>query len=72
MAEFKCANGKVYIVPDRCCLTCGHCTDVLYDSHGPYLTFCELNLGKGKACMQSGYKKWVWPEWRKSNETGND
>lgn len=42
--EFKCANGKVYMVPENHCLFCEHCTDILYDyTHGPYACFCELN-----------------------------
>lgn len=44
MKEFKCANGKVYKVPDNHCLFCEHCTDILYDyTNGPYMCFCELN-----------------------------
>lgn len=42
MREFKCENGKTYEVPDKCCLTCKHCTDIWYDyTNGPYATFCS-------------------------------
>ena len=28
--------------PDRACLFCDHCRDILWDySHGPYLIFCD-------------------------------
>lgn len=43
MKKFKCANGYTYVVKDRTCLVCKHCTDILYDyTNGPYMAFCEL------------------------------
>ena len=42
MSEFKCANGAVYIIPDKSCVTCKHCTDVLWDfTNGPYCFICN-------------------------------
>lgn len=43
MQEYKCENGHSYAIPDQCCLTCAHCTDVFYDWQGPYLAFCDNN-----------------------------
>ena len=43
MRKFVCDNGKTYGVPDRCCLTCAHAPDILYDSEGPYSVECEFN-----------------------------
>lgn len=44
MNEFKCDNGHTYIVKDKSCLVCGHCTDVFWDyTNGPYLVICELH-----------------------------
>lgn len=32
-----------YHCPDKCCLTCAHCTDVFWDyTNGPYMVICEL------------------------------
>ena len=43
--EFKCENGKVYLLPEKHCAFCEHCTDLLFDyTNGPYLFIC--NLGK--------------------------
>lgn len=34
---------KKYHCPDKCCLTCGHCTDVFWDyTNGPYMVTCEV------------------------------
>lgn len=41
MTTYKCDNGRTYMIPSKCCLTCDHCTDVYYDSKGPYLAFCD-------------------------------
>ena len=70
MAEFICENGRVYEVPERCCLTCGYCTDVFYDSEGPYMTICALNESKRNACLKSGFKKWVCIEYVKEKQRG--
>ena len=44
MKEYKCSNGHTYIVKDKSCLVCGHCTDVFWDyTNGPYLAICELH-----------------------------
>lgn len=40
MREFKCEYYSC-VVPDRCCLFCDNCTDVYFDSGGPYLFHCE-------------------------------
>ena len=26
---------------DKCCVFCDHCTNIFYDSHGPYMIDCE-------------------------------
>ena len=39
---FYCANRKVYVCDEKCCLFCDHCTDVFYDSDGPYLLICDI------------------------------
>ena len=38
--EFRC--GPIVVeAPERCCLFCGLCTDVLWDcTHGPYMVMC--------------------------------
>lgn len=41
MTTYKCDNGRTYAIPEQCCLTCTHCTDVFYDYHGPYIAFCD-------------------------------
>lgn len=28
---------------DKCCIFCDHCSDIWYDSNGPYMLSCELN-----------------------------
>lgn len=39
---FKCDNGKTYVAPLDCCLFCKHCSDILYDSDGPYHCICKV------------------------------
>lgn len=40
---FRCANGMEYVVNEKSCLFCAHCTDLFYDySNGPYLMFCDM------------------------------
>ena len=39
---FKCDNGKLYAAPLNSCLFCKHCTDILYDSNGPYHCTCDV------------------------------
>ena len=31
-------------LPPKSCAFCDHCTDVFWDSHGPYMFGCELGL----------------------------
>ena len=39
---YKCDNGRLYKLPEKCCIYCKHCSDILYDySHGPYMMFCD-------------------------------
>ena len=44
MREYKCSDGRTYIVSDRHCLFCDHCTDIFWDyTHGIYLMLCNIN-----------------------------
>lgn len=38
-----CENGYAYRMPYAHCVFCKHCTDIYYDSAGPYMFSCELN-----------------------------
>lgn len=37
-------QGAVYKMPKNHCVFCKNCTDLLYDSSGPYCFFCNLGL----------------------------
>jgi hypothetical protein len=40
---FRCDNGAVYLMPEKHCVFCEHCTDLLFDyTNGPYMFFCEI------------------------------
>ena len=44
MRIYKTEMGFTFgVKKDKVCLFCEHCTDVWYDSHGPYMVICELN-----------------------------
>lgn len=44
MLKFRCDSGKTYVLPERVCLFCDHCTDIFWDySHGIYMVICELD-----------------------------
>lgn len=49
MREYRCKQYRC-MAPDRCCLFCAHCTDVFYDSHGPYLFICDLGKVDWRSC----------------------
>ena len=51
MKIYRCDNGKYYGGPQKSCLFCKHCTDLLWDyTHGPYMFFCELSLEPSEDC----------------------
>lgn len=50
IAIFECDNGKKYVVPDRFCASCKHCTDVYYDYDGPYLFICNIGEDYNGCC----------------------
>lgn len=39
--DFVFDSGTEVWAPEKCCLFCDKCTDVWYDSHGPYMYSCE-------------------------------
>lgn len=44
MRLFKTDIGIVFgVKQDKSCVFCEHCTDIWYDSHGPYMISCGLN-----------------------------
>ena len=44
MRQFKTEIGLVFgVKQDKTCVFCEHCTDIYYDSHGPYMICCELS-----------------------------
>lgn len=46
---FEAITGKKYVAPERCCLFCKHCSDIMVDyTHGPYMTICELGKDHGE------------------------
>ena len=59
---FTYGLGSVAVeVPERCCLTCKHCTDLWYDyTFGPYMTDCEI--GKNIEPPSCACESWEWDE----------
>lgn len=42
MRVFKTDIGLSFNVKqDKCCVFCDHCTDIFYDSRGPYMIDCD-------------------------------
>ena len=41
--KWECENGSVYGMPYNHCVFCNHCTDIYYDSDGPYMFSCNIN-----------------------------
>lgn len=42
MRVFKTDIGLSFNVKqDMCCVFCDHCTDIFYDSNGPYMIDCD-------------------------------
>lgn len=40
---FRCDNGAVYLMPEKHCVFCEHCTDLLFDyTDGPYMFFAKF------------------------------
>lgn len=55
------AAGKIYIAPEKCCLFCKHCDDIVWDyTNGPYMVHCdkEMDYNKGFAgkCCKFRYR----------------
>ena len=51
--EFKCENGKTYLLPENHCAFCEHCADVFYDyTNGPYMFLCNANCVDYKECFR--------------------
>ena len=51
MKEFKCDNGRTYLLPDRHCAFCANCTDLFYDfTNGPYLFICNAEHEYADGC----------------------
>ena len=48
--DFKCENGFNYKMPEHHCVFCDHCTDIFYDSYGPYLCLCDLGHDDFETC----------------------
>lgn len=42
---------------DKDCIFCKHCTDIIYDFHGPYMWFCELNRSECDAYKADGTRR---------------
>lgn len=56
MALWKCEDGRIFEVPDKCCLVCEHCCDIWYDGNGPYLTFCSHDYVNEEYRVKHGIK----------------
>lgn len=39
---------------DKCCVFCDYCTDIFYDSHGPYMINCEKSSKYADSHNSSG------------------
>ena len=50
MRAYELENGRVYGMPEEHCVFCTHCTDLLYDSSGPYCLLCELGKNYNDGC----------------------
>lgn len=45
MRLFACVNGRDYLVVEKGCIFCDHCTDIFFDPvHGPYMENCSIGL----------------------------
>ena len=50
LKAFECDNGRVYNLPEKHCAFCRNCTDIIYDSNGPYLFTCDIGEGDYETC----------------------
>ena len=50
MKPFECDNGRVYNLPEKHCAFCQNCTNIFYDSNGPYLFICDIGGDGYKTC----------------------
>ena len=44
MKTFTMEDGRTWAGPDDFCFWCKHCTDIIYDYHGPYAWICDIGL----------------------------
>ena len=48
---WKCENGRTYLMPEKHCVFCEHCTDIFYDyTNGPYMFLGDGCGGDYKNC----------------------
>lgn len=57
MKEFICRDGLLpgptVRAPEKCCLFCEHCVDILWDyTSGPYFMMCEIR----ESCYPEGFE----------------
>ena len=42
LREYKCEYYRLRAHP-KSCFFCNHCTDIFFDSKGPYMFFCDVD-----------------------------
>lgn len=52
---FVFEDGLEVWCPEKSCIFCKHCTDIFYDSSGPYGFACKLDLMGEKDLFDKGY-----------------
>lgn len=61
MRQFVLENGKCYYAFKKSGFFCKHCTDIIYDSCGPYMLMCEKEHNTSVPCW-SGECEFFEPE----------
>lgn len=53
---YEMKTGPAYWCPEKSCVFCKHCDDIIYDSHGPYMFFCNYQMDPGEDYTNLGYQ----------------